>query len=852
MRFVFLVLCAIQIGASPFPLQGEWDLKWGNHTFDTVEGDTWNKSSQFPLNSKQLSDIPDTKFIGFTARRKFQIGIDYMDENPDILSIFLPYLTNVNIIALNGKIIGKKGEIGTDSITKNGISTNVVYKIPKNLLEQGENELRIFVAGHRDEEIAIYGGELFSIDTYSENVHKKSEYMDMMLLFLYAFVGFYHLLLFSKRTKEKYNFYFGGFCVLLSAYLIARSNMIHDYIPEPMNVIKIEYPTLFVAGSLYILFFEDFLLWKASLYGKISFIIFAIASVIILFSSKYLAGVILSYAQMYMLPALLYTLFLMVRSVVRKHEDAFRMFIGFLILLTCIFSDLVGAMKLIPNWENHGFTKYGFFSFIIGIAVVLANKFLRVHAQVEELNASLERKVQERTEQLSKSLKDVQDLKFQQDGDYFLTSLLIKPLMVNQVKSESIAVEFFIKQKKSFEFKGKTVEIGGDICIANKISLMGRNYCIFINGDAMGKSIQGAGGALVLGVVFRSIIARTQQEPMDIPPEIWLKNCFVELQNVFVSFDGSMLISVVMGLVEEETGMMYFLNAEHPFTVLLRDDLASFLENELNLHKIGMVGLDGKLRIQYFHLKEGDTIIIGSDGRDDLLLGTDSNNQRVINEDETRFLKHVERGKGDLKKINDSILGEGKLTDDFTLMKVSFNPSRNDGNRVKLSELEESAHKALEEKNSSEFLKISKEILELDPGNHFILKKLIKVYYDKKNYEQAQKFLNSFCIYHPEDNEYFFLYSFVLKQNKNYELAAKMGEALRLRDAFNIKNLINLSDTYRLSGKLERSIKLIGEALNIEPNHKKALELKNLLDSLQGRFSSSEAPAEEFVEDIVL
>ena len=852
MKFLICFFFVFGIYASPFPLQGEWELKWGNHTSESSDTGEWTKSDSFPLNSGLLSNTPESKFIGFTAKKKFELDLGIFDGETDSLSILLPYVTNIYVLFINGKELSRKGEIVQDQIIKNGISTNRVVKIPPDLLRQGENQIRIFVAGHRDEELAIYGGDLFCIDTYFNNMHKKSEYIDMMLLFLYAFVGFYHLLLFSKRTKEKYNFYFGSYCVLLAIYLIARSNMIHEYILEPLNVIKIEYPTLFIAGTFYVLFFEDFLLWKITLYGKITSVLFTIISFLVLFSTKQQAGTILSLAQLYMLPALLYTLYLMIRSVMKKHEDAFRMLLGFLILIICIFSDLIGAMKLIPHWDNHGFTKYGFFSFIIGIAVVLANKFLRVHAQVEELNASLERKVQERTEQLSKSLREVQDLKFQQDGDYFLTSLLIKPLMVNQVQSESISVEFFIKQKKSFDFKGKTVEIGGDICIANKINLMGRNYCIFINGDAMGKSIQGAGGALVLGVVFRSVIARTQQEPMDLPPEVWIKNCFVELQNVFVSFDGSMLISVVMGLVDEKSGMMYFLNAEHPFTVLYRDNKASFLENELNLHKIGMVGLDGKLRVQTFHLEVGDSIIIGSDGRDDVLMGTDSNNQRVINEDETRFLRHVENGSGDLNKINESILKDGKLTDDFTLLRVSFHPSQSQLNVEKMNALFQSLHHAVETKNSPEFLKISGEILELDPGNKQVLKKLIKVYFDKKDYKNSEKYLSYYVEYHPEDNDYYFLYSYILKLNKKYDISAKYGEALRLRDYSNIKNLINLSDSYRLSQRIDRAKKIILEGVNLYPDHKKARELSQLIESYQGRLSSTESPVGEFTEEDIL
>ncbi len=719
-------------------------------------------------------------------------------------------------------------------------------------MQEKGNELRIYVGGHREEEIAIYGGDLFVIDSHSNNILKKSERIDMMLLFLYAFVGFYHLLLFSKRTKEKYNFFFGGFCTFLSIYLIARSNMIHEYIFDPMTILRIEYISLFVSAPFFILFFEDFLLLRTTLYGKLGFVLFITASLLMLFVNIQLAGFILSFAQMYMIPGLLYALYLMIRSMIRKHEDAFRMVIGFMILLISIFSDLIGSMKLISHWDNHGFTKYGFFTFVIGIAVVLANKFLRVHAEVEELNASLERKVKERTEELSKTLRDVQDLKFQQDGDYFLTSLLIKPLMVNQVKSDSITVDFYIKQKKSFEFKGKTVEIGGDICIANNISLRGRKYCIFINGDAMGKSIQGAGGALVLGVVFRSVITRTQQEPMDILPEIWLKNCFVELQNVFVSFDGSMLISIMMGLIEEETGMMYFINAEHPFTVLYRDQVASFIEEELNLHKIGMVGLDGKLKVQNFHLLPGDSIIIGSDGRDDVLMGTDTNNQRQINEDETKFLKHVENGKGDLKKINESILSEGKLTDDFTLLKVHYLPKNILIKDNQFNELYQSALSAFEGKKSSEFLASANEVFEKDPRNPIILKKLIKFYFDNKDLESSEKYLDLYTKYHPEDSTYFFLYSYIQKLNKKYENAIKYGEALRLRESGNIKNLINLSDTYRLNNKMERAKKILAEALAIDGNHKKALELGSILSRYEGRFSTSEMTLEYLSQDDVL
>ena len=52
----------------------------------------------------------------------------------------------------------------------------------------------------------------------------------------------------------------------------------------------------------------------------------------------------------------------------------------------------------------------------------------------------------------------------------------------------------------------------------------------------------------------------------------------------------------------------------------------------------------------------GDSIIIGSDGRDDIMLGMDTDGVRDINEDGDQFLKHVEKGKGELKGITETIL----------------------------------------------------------------------------------------------------------------------------------------------------------------------------------------------------
>ncbi|MCX7997508.1 MAG: SpoIIE family protein phosphatase, partial [Leptospiraceae bacterium] len=196
--------------------------------------------------------------------------------------------------------------------------------------------------------------------------------------------------------------------------------------------------------------------------------------------------------------------------------------------------------------------------------------FLAMKDQILEYQNHLEHLVEEKTKELKQSLEEIKRLKELQDGDYFLTSLLIKPLSRGSLETDRVKIETLVRQKKTFVFRNKKAEIGGDLCVADSIQLRNRKYCVFLNADAMGKSIQGAGGVLVLGTVFKSILTRTHESPHDYKksPERWLKDCFKELQSIFVSFDGSMIISAIVGLVDEETGTLYYINAEHPWAVL--------------------------------------------------------------------------------------------------------------------------------------------------------------------------------------------------------------------------------------------------------------------------------------------
>ncbi|MDZ4727167.1 MAG: SpoIIE family protein phosphatase [Leptospira sp.] len=452
--------------------------------------------------------------------------------------------------------------------------------------------------------------------------------------------------------------------------------------------------------------------------------------------------------------------------------------------------------------------------------------------RLQQYADQLEQKVQERTKELENTLQEVQALKDQQDGDYFLTSLLLQPFSTNHATHDNVQIDFLLEQKKKFTFRQHSKEIGGDLNIANQIVLNDKTYTVFLNADAMGKSMQGAGGALVLGSVFESIITRTQLSPeaKRTYPERWIKNTFIELHKVFEGFDGSMLVSLVLGLVDNQTGLLYFINAEHPWIVLYRDGIASFMEDELMFRKLGTSGVDGEIFIRTFQLEPGDVVIAGSDGRDDLLISLTDEGKRIINEDERLFLKVVERGRGDLEKIYEELHTIGSLTDDLSLLRVAFVEEKEKVRieKEKLKDIQDLLTKAKEATVSSdlqEAISYLEEANSLEKNIPEIKKKFIQLYLKIKDYGKAKSMAKDYSAMKPMDTEIMYVTAFCARKVADLKTAIDFGERVRLRDPHHVKNLLNLGQTYLAEKNYVRAEIILSSALMIDPQNSSLLRL---------------------------
>jgi serine phosphatase RsbU (regulator of sigma subunit) len=478
---------------------------------------------------------------------------------------------------------------------------------------------------------------------------------------------------------------------------------------------------------------------------------------------------------------------------------------------------LNNAMKNIDEFESHKSLDIKRRDEIGEITKV----FITMKEEIINHQKNLESTIDKRTSELKESLKQITILKELQDADYFLTSQLIKPLLSNNLYTDHISITSIIRQKKKFTFKKWNSELGGDLNIINKLILGNRDFIVFLNADAMGKSIQGAGGALVMGTVFKSIISRNSWDKMsrDKSPERWLYDCYLELQNVFLSFDGSMLVSAIIGLIDNTSGTVYCLNADHPRMVLFRDKLASFCFNEIYINKLGMETPIEDFKISVLQMENGDSLILGSDGRDDILIEGDSG--EVLNEDENKFLQFVNQSQGDLEKLEFYLINSGKMIDDLSLMKVHFKISTkhefpyNDKDENYLTnfyngEIEE------EKRNFESAIEYYEKCLTYIPDDIYALKKIAKMYERLKNYEKIIESCTIYFSVNPSDSNFLFILSYYSRLLNKYEDSIEYGERYRLRDPSNIDNLNNLIISYQEIGNTDRAGRIQELLLSIQ------------------------------------
>lgn len=499
-------------------------------------------------------------------------------------------------------------------------------------------------------------------------------------------LSLFFFLFFLLRKFDKFFLNLSLFFLTTGIWLFNTNPVSQFLLPIETWRLKLEYFSLYIAPIFAVSYFENVL--NSSLIRKLSFtkyliVLFTLSSFTLdalelfpLWRTLFPFNIILVTLSIFYVIVIIYEIF-------QKEWEARILGLGLIALTLFAIHDslqVLGFLPFDPLLMHWGLLSLFFsMSAVVGYKFYLMNwhlkaqteelshknKILRLlNEEKDELNRTLEIKVVERTQDLFQKMEDLQKLKTQQDADYYLTCALLIPLIRKTNSFSKFKIESYIKQYKSFEFRAKRWELGGDIIIVEKINLLHEDFLFFFSGDAMGKSMQGAGGAIVAGTVVNHIINRNKKFHIHQSVKDWLITFYEELNSIFLTFEGYMLFTSCFGLLDKE-GKIVWINASHPETILYSNNQAGYMKNEKVSNEFGS-NKTPQVYLNEIELKEGEKIFIGSDGKDDIQLKT--SDRTNLSEMEDFFLKTINACNGDFNQIIQIYNTEVMLWDDLSLL----------------------------------------------------------------------------------------------------------------------------------------------------------------------------------------
>ncbi|HRX16633.1 MAG TPA: response regulator [Spirochaetota bacterium] len=319
----------------------------------------------------------------------YRIQLD-LPEHDKKLAILFPHIFGAYRAYLNGKLITKVGEFSTKS--ENNKISFYTHTVP---VDPGlkDAELIIHVANFSIRQTGFE--KPLEIGTLSQLDQKKLQrtLIDLFIAGSLFYMGFYHLVLFFLRKKEKTTLFLGLFCfVMFIRTLIFGERLLYQVsqgssiIPafEIMNYLSFYLGIPLLVEFFYRLYPQEFKLIPVRVYQVIGLI-----AACTLFLQK--TNVTFMVVQVYEILSLLiafYGLFVIILALKRKREDALLFFIGL-----GIFS-LAGLNEALYNNGNiNTFNTLGpgLFLFLYIQSYILARRFSSSFVKNEMMKVELEK-----------------------------------------------------------------------------------------------------------------------------------------------------------------------------------------------------------------------------------------------------------------------------------------------------------------------------------------------------------------------------------------------------------------------------------------------------------------------------
>ncbi|MBN2078031.1 MAG: SpoIIE family protein phosphatase [Spirochaetes bacterium] len=346
----------------------------------------------------------------------FLISFDLAEGSPALERLMGAYFANIGenwAVYLNGRLI--RSEVHLDAagrIREYRHRREVLVPLDPRYMRKGKNILAARIIGDPTNiDSGFHRSVPFMIGDLGGLERTRSETAAISLIVLYFFIGLYHLFLFARMKEERHNLFYGAFSVLLFIYLFSRTHAVYAFVPDSTLLHRIEYCSLYALIPLFGFFADLLLAGRVSiltrLYAAFSALLALITAAPV--SNSFAIDILRVWQVTAPLP-LAYYAFVRIGGPVRRDfisalpergggrsplaiiaaarralgvSTAGKLMLGALVLAACTLFDILDSMFWAYDYVA---TRYGFFAFTMGIALILADRFITAHERLARSN----------------------------------------------------------------------------------------------------------------------------------------------------------------------------------------------------------------------------------------------------------------------------------------------------------------------------------------------------------------------------------------------------------------------------------------------------------------------------------
>ncbi len=368
-----------------------------------------DSTSWLQLEKNHMSSLEDLLPGGMGViwlKNDFSIPPELEGQN---LSVYLGRITMADRTRVNDVFIGGEGSFEPDGFSEWNKAR--LYPLLSPVIKSGVNTLLVEI--RVDHEAAIVSNPFIGTrdDTHFAALMETfwNSTVNLISAAIMIIIACYHLMLFLKRRVDRENLLFALVNFMTAIYF--------------SNFFITELPWIPFGGM-------SFLLFQKIVANALTFIIvYLVSSFICVFLGRTesrmvfflrilclvipLAAVFLAsdygslralrlWTQLFILPPLLYIMFMAISSLIQKNKEAQALLWGLSPLAVSVILD-IGLHQGLKLYSLPYITSLGWQMVVFSLLFVLANRFAGARTGIEELNRHLEKKVDERTSELSEA-----------------------------------------------------------------------------------------------------------------------------------------------------------------------------------------------------------------------------------------------------------------------------------------------------------------------------------------------------------------------------------------------------------------------------------------------------------------